>query len=186
MGKIRISLALAVLIMLASLSGVNGQYQVTYQQPYTTSTASAMATDSTAQTYDFTGVVFRVSEPNALYVNVTKSSTIALGKTEVLLNQPLPDLSYFNGKELQFNIIGHDILKRPVCDVYFNGRTIQDAYYCMKYPSTCAYYGQYFNNQLLGTEAYSRPYYFWPYYGPYRYVSPYWYGSGYYWDNGYY
>lgn len=174
------------LILLACLSGANGQYQmpneIAYQQPsqpYAISTSSAMATDSTGRTYDFMGVVLKVSEPNALYVNVTKSNTIALGKTEVLLNQPLPDLSYFRDKELQFDIIGPDILKRPVCDVYLNGRTIQDVYYCIKYPAMCAYYGPYFNNQLIGTEAYSMQYYSWPYHY-YGYTNPYWYGAGYY------
>jgi hypothetical protein len=196
MGETKIFLALSVLILMACLSGAYGQYQMAaqmpYQQPsqsYTMSTAPAVATSSAAQTYDFTGFVLKVSEPNALYVNVTQSNTIALGKTEVLLKQPLPDLSYFKNKVLQFDILGHDILGRPVCDVYLNGRTIQDVYYCIKYPSLCAYYGPYFNNQLIGTEAYSWPHYFWGYYGPYGYHgnwNQYWYGTDYYSSVGYY
>jgi hypothetical protein len=193
MGETKIFLILPALILLACLSGVNGQYQMTDQmayqqssQPYTMSMSPATATGSAAQTYDFTGFVLKVSEPNALYVNVTQSNTVALGKTEVLLDQPLPDLSYFKDKVLQFDILGHDILGRPVCDVYLNGRTIQDVYYCIKYPSLCAYYGPYFNNQLIGTEAYSRQYYFWPPYRYYGYANPYWYGTGYYWGTGWY
>ncbi|HUI40176.1 MAG TPA: hypothetical protein VLY86_04555 [Methanothrix sp.] len=214
MEETKIFLALPILILLACLTGVNGQYpvmnQMVYQQPSqpytmpaapamvtssaspvmaTSSVAPAMTASSAGPTYDFTGFVLKVSEPNLLYVNVTQSNTIALGKTEVLLNQPLPDLSYFNNKVLQFDILGHDILGRPVCDVYLNGRTIQDVYYCIKYPALCAYYGPYFNNQLIGTEAYTWPSYFWGYYGPYMYHrggNPYWYGMGYYSSAGYY
>lgn len=201
-------LALSILILLACLSGVEGQYTMPYQsassqssQYYTTMpTTSAMAAPAaTAYTggagaYDFSGIAIKVSEPNSLYVSVTSSNTntITVGsKIEVLFEQPLADLSYFRNQELQFDITGHDILGRPVCDVYLNGRTIQDVYYCIKYPALCAYYGPYFNNQLIGTEAYSgRYYYFWPYYyGSYPYYgysNPYSYGNSYYWSSGYY
>lgn len=201
-------LALSALILLACLSGVDGQYTMPYQsasqssQYYPTmpmtSAAVAPATTSTggAGSYDFSGIALKVSEPNSMTVSVTSSSTneIALGsKVEVLFEPGLADLSYFRNKALQFEILGHDILGRPVCDVYLNGRKIQDVYWCRQYPALCAYYGSYFNNELIGTEAYSgRYYYYWPYYHgsypyyDYNYGNPYSYGSSYYWSSGYY
>ncbi len=204
-------LALSILILLACLSGVEGQYTMPYQsassqpsQYYTTMpmtsamAAPAATTTSTggAGTYDFSGIALTVSEPNILTVSVTSSNTntITVGsKIEVIISSPgLPDLSYFRNKELQFDITGRDLRGTLVCDVYLNGRTIQDVYWCRQYPAQCAYYGPYFNSELIGTEAYSGRYYYyyWPYYYGsypyYKYSNPYWYGNSYYWSSGYY
>jgi len=83
-----------------------------------------------AHAYDFVGTVEKVSEPNGMTVNVTKPGTYGLqAKVEVLLENPLADLISFKGKELQFEILGHDILGRPVCDAYLNEVNIRYAYY---------------------------------------------------------
>jgi hypothetical protein len=67
-----------------------------------------------ALAYDFVGTVVRVSEPNGMTVDVTQPGTYGLqAKVEVLLDKPLADLISFTGKELQFDIMGHDILGRP-------------------------------------------------------------------------
>jgi hypothetical protein len=106
-------------------------------------------------TYDFVGTVLKVSEPNSLFVNVTESRIEGLkGDTEVLLKQPLPDLSSFKGKELQFDILGYDILGRPVCTVYLDGIRIHDVYYCNKYPEYCDYNSRIFPNELIGYDLY--------------------------------
>lgn len=80
-----------------------------------------------AMAYDFTGTVEKVSEPNGMTVNVTQPGTYGLlAKVEVLLDKPLADLVYFKGKELQFEILGHDILGRPVCEAYLDGINIRN------------------------------------------------------------
>jgi len=100
-------------------------------------------------TYDFSGITLSISDPNGLYVDVTQPGTTGLkGNVEVLLEKPMPDLYYFAGIELQFDILGHDILGRPVCDAYFAGSPIQDLYYCREYPDLCAFYGPDFENRL--------------------------------------
>jgi len=82
-----------------------------------------------ALAYDFTGTVEKVSEPNGMTVNVTQPGTYGLqAKVEVLLDKPLADLIYFKGKELQFEILGHDILGRPVCEAYLNEINIRVVY----------------------------------------------------------
>ncbi len=109
-----------------------------------------------ATAHDFAGTVLKVSEPNGLKVRITESGLQGLGNsTEVILAQTLPDLSYFRGKELQFDIVGHDILGRPVCDAYLDGKSIQDVYYCIKYPDYCELYGSDFRNELIGYDYYS-------------------------------
>ncbi len=110
-------------------------------------------------THDFVGTVSEVSEPNSLLVDVTESRIVDLkGDTEVLLEQPLPDLSFVNGKELQFDIIGYDIMGRPVCTPYRDGIRIHDVYYCNKYPEYCRYGARIFPNELIGYDLYG-PYY---------------------------
>jgi len=89
-------------------------------------------------TYDFVGTVQKVSEPNGLYVNITQSNVAGLGGlTEILLEQPMYELSYYRGQELQFDMLGHDILGRPVCRAYIDGVGIQEAYYCKMHPDQC-------------------------------------------------
>jgi len=99
-----------------------------------------------ALAYDFIGTVVRVSEPNGMTVDVTQPGTYGLqAKVEVLLDKPLADLICFKGKELQFEILGHDILDRPVCEAYLDGINIRYVYYCRQNPVDCSYapcYGQ--------------------------------------------
>jgi hypothetical protein len=93
-----------------------------------------------AMAYDFTGTVEKVSEPNSMTVNVTQPGTYGLqAKVEVLLDKPLADLIYFKGKELQFDILGRDILGRPVCEAYLNGISIRQAYYRIQNPADFSY-----------------------------------------------
>ena len=93
-----------------------------------------------ALAYDFTGTVEKVSEPNGMTVNVTQPGTYGLqAKVEVLLDKPLTNLIYFKGKELQFEILGRDILGRPVCEAYLDGISIRQVYYCIQNPADCIY-----------------------------------------------
>lgn len=99
--------------------------------------------------HDFEGTVLGVSGQNGLYVEVTQPGTTGLeGDVHLLLKQPVPNLFYFLGSELQFDILGHDILGRLVCDAYFAGGPIQDVYYCGEYPDVCAFYGPHFRGNL--------------------------------------
>jgi hypothetical protein len=93
-----------------------------------------------ALAYDFVGTVEKVSEPNGMTVDVTQPGTYGLqAKVEVLLDKPLADLICFKGKELQFEILGHDILDRPVCEAYLDGINIRYVYYCRQNPVDCSY-----------------------------------------------
>jgi hypothetical protein len=79
--------------------------------------------------YDFTGTVVKVSEPNSITVNITQPGTYGVqAKVEVLLDKPLANLASFKGKELQFEMLGHDILGRPICEAYLNGINIRNVY----------------------------------------------------------
>jgi hypothetical protein len=94
-----------------------------------------------AYAYDFAGTVERVSGANSLTVSVTQPETSGLqARVEVLLDKPLAHLDHFRGKELQFDILGHDILGRPVCEAYLDGTDIRDVSYCMLFPVECSYY----------------------------------------------
>ncbi|MDD1750168.1 MAG: hypothetical protein LUO89_09875 [Methanothrix sp.] len=93
-----------------------------------------------ALAYDFVGTVEKVSEPNGMTVNVTQPGTYGLqADVEVLLDKPLADLVFFKGKELQFEILGHDILDRPVCEAYLDGTNIRHVSYCRLNPVDCSY-----------------------------------------------
>jgi hypothetical protein len=93
-----------------------------------------------ALAYDFVGTVQAVSEPNGMTVNIAQPGTLGLQeKVEVLLDKPLAGLATFKGKELQFEILGHDILGRPVCEAYLDGINIRYVYYCRQNPDDCSY-----------------------------------------------
>jgi len=93
-----------------------------------------------ALAYDFAGTVEKVSEPNGMTVDITQPGTYGLqAKVEVLLDKPLADLICFKGKELQFEILGHDILGRPVCEAYLEGLNIRYVYYCRQNSADCSY-----------------------------------------------
>jgi hypothetical protein len=119
---------------------------------------SFILSSSSALAYDFSGRVERVYEPNIMFVNVTPSGTYGLQATvEVLLDAPLDALAYFRGKDLQFEVQGHDILGRPICKAYLEETDIRDAYYCILYPVECSYRK---NAPALGYDwgyRYSRP-----------------------------
>ena len=69
-----------------------------------------------------------------MYVNFANSNIPGIeGATLILLPRPVPmrDLMYFQGRELSFSLLGHDILGRPVCDAYFDGIPID--YYLKRY-----------------------------------------------------
>lgn len=88
--------------------------------------------------YDFVGTVVKISEPNGMTVNVTQSGTLGLqAEVEVLLDKPLDGISNFRGKNLQFEILGHDILGRPVCEAYLDGTNIREIAYCTLHPIEC-------------------------------------------------
>jgi len=90
--------------------------------------------------YDFTGTVVKVTEPNSMTVNITQAGTYGLqAKVEVLLDKPLSNLASFKGKELQFEILGHDILGRPVCEAYLEGVNIRYVYYCRQNSADYSY-----------------------------------------------
>jgi hypothetical protein len=93
---------------------------------------------SSCLAYDFAGNVEKISEPNGMTVNVTQSGTLGLqAEVEVLLDKPLDGISYFKGKNLQFEILGHDILGRPVCEAYLDGTNIREVAYCRLHQIDC-------------------------------------------------
>lgn len=90
--------------------------------------------------YDFAGTVLKVADSNSMTVNITQPGTYGVqAKVEVLLDKPLANLASFKGKELQFEIQGHDILGRPVCEVYLNGVNIRNIYDGWQPPIVYAY-----------------------------------------------
>ncbi len=190
-----------VMVALVCLSTVQGQYETTntyssststtgstssatyqYGQNYpapvgqTTSTYQAPAV-SQAQGY-LTGTILSIRDENSMYVNFTKSNIPGMeGVTLILLPRPVSmrALLYFQGKELSFNLLGHDILGRPICDAYFSGIPIEEYFSVYGYYSSGhgyyspTYYGYYSPMH----EYYSPQYEYYPsQYGNYGYYSP--------------
>jgi hypothetical protein len=184
----KLFLASMVLVALACLSTVQGQYEMTntYSSSISTTGSNSSATYQYGQYYglpagqtasayqvptvtqvpgSLVGTLLTIRDENSMYVNFTKSNIPGMeGTTLILLPRPvsMKILLYFQGKELSFSLLGHDILGRPICDVYFNGLPIED------YTSEYGYY--------------SHPYgYYYPQYGYYSpmngYYSP---SDGYY------
>ncbi len=86
-------------------------------------TATAIQSVSGASGF-LTGKVVNIVDENSMYVDFTGSKLSGLnGTTLVLLSHPivLRGMQNFQGKELSFNLLGHDILGRPVVDAYYNG-----------------------------------------------------------------
>lgn len=172
----KLLLASMVLVALACLSTVQGQYEMTntYSSSISTTGSNSSATYQYGQSYampagqtasayqaptasqvsgSLVGTLLTIRDENSMYVNFTKSNIPGMeGTTLILLPRtvPMKVLLYFQGKELSFSLLGHDILGRPICDVYFNGLPIED------YTSEYGYY--------------SHPYRY--YYPPYGYYSP--------------
>lgn len=93
-----------------------------------------------ATAYDFTGTVEKVTEPNSMTVNITQPGTYGVqAKVEVLFDKPLANLASFKGKELQFEILGRDILGRLICDAYLDGIDIRNVYNGWQPPIVYAY-----------------------------------------------
>jgi len=73
---------------------------------------------------DLTGTVLSVSDENSMTINVATSNILGLtGATTILLSDPVSvaRLQSYIGKELTFEVLGHDILGRLVCEAYRNG-----------------------------------------------------------------
>ncbi len=112
----------------------------------------------TASAYDFTGTVEKVTEPNSMTVNIAQSGTYGLqAKVEVLLDKPLANLASFKGKELQFEIMGHDILGRPICEAYLNGINIRNVYDGWQTPIVYGYRPGYYYYDWEWDGRYYRP-----------------------------
>ncbi len=179
----KLFLASMVMVALAFLSTVQGQYDMTNTYSSSVSTTGsnssatyqygqyyAMPAGQTASAYQvpilsqvpgsLIGTLLSIRDENSMYVNFTKSNIPGMeGATLILLPRPVSMriLLYFQGKELSFSLLGYDILGRPICDAYFNGLPIGD--YTSEYEYHSHQYGYY------------SPQY--GYYSPgYRYYSP--------------
>ena len=170
----KLFLASMVLVALACLSTVQGQYEMTntYSSSISTTGSNSSATYQYGQYYglpagqttsayqvptaspvpgSLVGTLLTIRDENSIYVNFTKSNIPGMqGTTLILLPRPvsMKILLYFQGKELSFSLLGHDILGRPICDVYFNGLPIEDytseyGYYSHPYGYYSPKYGYY-------------------------------------------
>ena len=101
-------------------------------------------------THDFAGTVESVSEPNGFTVSVTYSIVGVWGTVEVLLDRPLADPAYFSGMELQFDIMGHDLLGRLVCQAYLDGTSVYEVYDCRLNPVDCSFHRYCSRGRLIG------------------------------------
>ncbi len=177
----KLFLALMVLITLACLSTVQGQYGTanTYSSSATTPSSTLIAATQPGQYYPMstgssnpqapvylTGIVMSVKDENSMYVNFINSNVPGMeGPTLILLPNPVSmrDLLYFQGKELSFNRLGHDILGRPICDAYFGGIPIDQ--YLKRYegygyysPGYNGYYSSGYNGYYSSGYEYSSGY----------------------------
>jgi hypothetical protein len=163
----KLFLASMVLVALACLSAVQGQYEMTNTYSSSVSTTGsnssatyqygqyyAMPAGQTASAYQvpivsqvpgsLVGTFLTIRDENSMYVNFTNSNIPGIeGTTLILLPRPVPmrNLLYFQGKVLSFSLLGYDILGRPICDVYFNGLPIED--YTYEYGYYSPHYGYY-------------------------------------------
>ncbi len=107
-----------------------------------------MAVPAVSQTTGLmVGTVLDVRDENSMIVDITSSNVPGIqGTTLILLPKPVPmrQLMYFQGKQLSFNLLGYDILGRPICNAYYNGVPIDyfDYYARMAYNR---YYYNYYN-----------------------------------------
>lgn len=127
-------LASMILITLACLSTVQGQYITTNTYSLSTSIPGSASSAYPPATGYLGGTVLSIKDENSMYVNFTNSNILGMnGVTLILLSHPVSvkDLMYFQGRELSFSLLGHDILGRPVCDAYFGGVPID--YYLKQY-----------------------------------------------------
>jgi hypothetical protein len=185
----KLFLASMVLVALTCLSTVQGQYEMTNSYSSSVSTTGsnssatyqygqyyAMPAGQTASTYQvptvsqvpgsLVGTFLTIRDENSMYVNFTKSNVPGMeGVMLILLPRPVTMriLLYFQGKVLSFNLLGYDILGRPICDAYFNGLPIEDytsehGYYSPQYGYYSPRYGYYsppYGYYSFGNEFYS-------------------------------
>jgi hypothetical protein len=163
----KLFLASMVMVALACLSTAQGQYEManTYSSSVSTSGSNSSATYQYGQYYampagqtasayqaptvsqvpgSLVGTLLTIRDENSMYVNFTKSNIPGMeGAMLILLPRTVPMriLLYFQGKELSFSLLGHDILGRPICDVYFSGLPIED--YTLEYGYYSPHYGYY-------------------------------------------
>jgi len=96
------------------------------------------------------GTVLSIRDENSMYVNFMQSNIPGMqGPTLVLLPRPIAmrNLQYFQGMQLTFSLLGHDILGRPICDVYYNGIPLDsfaDYKYLLDYFAGTGYSSQYY------------------------------------------
>ena len=186
----RLFLALMVLIALACMSVVHGQDGTISAVKSNASLPGAISSMTSVYGQNFpisdnpisdsqaiyqapwylNGTVLRIVDENILYVDFANSSVPGMqGVTLILLPQSVSigDLLVFQGKELSFRLLGHDILGRPVCQAYFEEIPIEyfeqyKRYEYHYYPNHGYYYSP-------GYGYYSPRYgYFYPGYGLYR------------------
>lgn len=106
------------------------------------------------------GTVLSIRDENSMYVNFIQSNIQGMqGPTLVLLPRPVAvrNLQYFQGKDLTFNLLGHDILGRPICDAYYNGIPLdrfEDYRYLMDY-----FVGTGYSSLYYASPGYSSYYY---------------------------
>lgn len=73
------------------------------------------------------GTVLDATNSNDLYINIKESNDASLaGVVHVILSMPVFYPEYFQGKDLRFDVIGHDILGRPVVEAYLGNARVQD------------------------------------------------------------
>ena len=76
---------------------------------------------------DIVGTIYNVTETNGIYINITESNIMSLhGIIQVVLSAPINNLHDYKGKELRFDVLGHDLLGRPIVDPYLGNTRIED------------------------------------------------------------
>ena len=66
------------------------------------------------------GMVLNTTDANSFYINITSSNiTDVTGIIQVISAKPQNELVNFIGKNLLFNVVGHDMLGRLVVDGYY-------------------------------------------------------------------
>ena len=76
---------------------------------------------------DIVGTIYNVTENKGTYINITESNITSLhGIIQVVLSASINNLQNYRGKELRFDVLGHDILGRPIVDPYLGDSRIEN------------------------------------------------------------
>jgi hypothetical protein len=76
---------------------------------------------------DIVGTIYNVTETKGIYINITESNITSLhGIIQVVLSVPITNLQDYKGKELRFDVLGRDILGRPIVDPFLGNTRIED------------------------------------------------------------